>query len=300
MDPRIVVPLDGSPFSAQVIPCAAALGRALQCPLELVTVHSSGDEGEGAQLHADGWLERIASELRPELTHGIGTAVLDDQSHPADYPPPATRTTAHILARHAEQVGATALALATHGRSGLRRAWHGSVAESLVRVAPCPVLLVRPRDQAFTAADRIARGFRHVLVPHDGSETSDHALPRALRVAQGSGARISLLRVVSPLAFEAGARRTDPPPPEGRAAAAAELDRIAASVRDAGVAVAADVVVAGAPAAAIMAHASSIGADLIAMGTGAPGKIRRLLLGSVADQVVRESEIPVLLCRGDP
>lgn len=53
-----------------------------------------------------------------------------------------------VIDRAAEQIGADLIIMGTHGRRGIRRFLLGSVAESVVRTAPCPVLTIRPRGAA--------------------------------------------------------------------------------------------------------------------------------------------------------
>lgn len=50
-----------------------------------------------------------------------------------------------VIDRAAEQIGADLIVMGTHGRRGIRRMLLGSVAESVVRSAPCPVLTIRPK-----------------------------------------------------------------------------------------------------------------------------------------------------------
>ena len=85
------------------------------------------------------------------------------------------------------------IGLGTHGRSGIKHLLIGSVAEEILRRAPCLVLTVGPH----TAADKIAATgtFQHILYTTDFSSTSEHALSCALSLAKEGQGRITLLHV---------------------------------------------------------------------------------------------------------
>jgi nucleotide-binding universal stress UspA family protein len=198
--------------------------------------------------------------------------------------------------------------MTSHGRTGLSRAWLGSVADGLIRQASVPVLLLRPVD---TEAKRVAahRLFASLLVPLDGSSRSARILEPAIALAKCSGARLSLLRVVEPvpsLEAEAGfpygymPTLTDERATQSVVAAAKDgLESIAADLRrDTGLEVSADVVVDGSLGRGILEYANAHGNDLIALATRGRGA-SRLFLGSVADKVLRGSERPMLVYRPD-
>ena len=148
--------------------------------------------------------------------------------------------------------------------------------------------------------------YQHILVPLDGSELSEAVLPHAQALAQRLGARLLLLRAANfPTALAA---QTQPdmslPPPElldeavqGEVEEARDyLTQVSQWLKDANTKVAWEVVE-GDPSRAIVDTARKEGCDVIAMATHGRSGVPRLLLGSVADRVVRESHLPVLLVR---
>jgi nucleotide-binding universal stress UspA family protein len=294
-----MVPVDGSAFSEQSLPFAIAVARQMEAPLQLIRVRASLPlDTDGSQ--AEDYLRRMAAQLSVEVPAGVSTRLRTDEYGPLEYPPPPTNAVADVLARHAREERGALIVMATHGHGGMRRAWLGSVADSLIREAPCPILLVRPRDEAFSTAAAADRGIRHVLLPLDGTSTSQLAIPRAVEIGSRFGARYTLLRVMSPLAWEISPHSYDPPPValsamSGRAAAA-ELESLAEPLRRRGLTVATHVTDATSPAPAILAYAAAHAVDLIVIGTGGAGPFRRVLLGSVSDKVVRGSDIPVMVC----
>jgi len=144
--------------------------------------------------------------------------------------------------------------------------------------------------------------YRNILVPVDGSEAAKRALTHAIELAKAHGARIRLVHVVSELpAISPGAwgLTLDHVIEALRSEGEAILASSAASVREAGVAVDSKLVeVAGGPAGEqIVQAASSWPADLIVCGTHGRRGVRRIVMGSDAEYVVRHTELPVLLLR---
>ncbi len=140
---------------------------------------------------------------------------------------------------------------------------------------------------------------RRILCPIDFSEVSSHALEHAVGLARTAGARLTVLHVVHPLMPRTGMGRlnaaaaplTDP------AALQEPRDRVDAACRQAGgadVAVDIAVVAADQPAHAILEQAAAQSADLVVMGTHGTGGFQHLLLGSVAEKVLRRAACPVL------
>lgn len=180
--------------------------------------------------------------------------------------------------------------IGTHGRTGLARILLGSVAEKVVRHAPCSVLVARP--------DGEPRPFTHVLCPVDFSDAARRAMDLAAEVVRPGGAGITLLHVVeAPVSFGA-----ELPDPEFlRAAdkrAAEQLERWAAELRgkvSVPVTIRSRVGWAGAETLAAVDHDPTI--DLVVMGSHGRTGIKRVLLGSVAEKVVRHARCPVLVAR---
>src|SRR5215216_8090432 len=124
---QILVPLDGTPQSAAALPLARALAQACHGQIVLIRVAAAPHECDEAARY----LVRIARELEK----GDVAVVTEVCS--------AVEVAAQLLWTVRDR-RINAIVLATHGRRGLQRAVMGSVAESLVRDSPVPVLLVRP------------------------------------------------------------------------------------------------------------------------------------------------------------
>jgi nucleotide-binding universal stress UspA family protein len=185
------------------------------------------------------------------------------------------------------------------------RFWLGSIADKLVRTAPVPVLLARPPENLAIADLQHAVRLEHILVALDGNTDSEQVVAPALAIGRSTGAEYTLVRVIRPAHPHLISHRAAGADAGGRLGkldaqnwqkAEDYLQTVADCLRRAGAKVQTRIHVAEQPATAILREASVIGADLIALETHGRGA-SRLLIGSVADKVVRGSLIPVLVCR---
>jgi nucleotide-binding universal stress UspA family protein len=202
------------------------------------------------------------------------------------------------IAWAAREHGADFIVMATHGRSGISHLVMGSVAESVLRTAPAPVLALKAGQEG-----RPLTAVKQILCATDLSATSEEAWRYALMLADVFAAEVSLLHVVSPLEFAGLGDMRVPPPTgwmEGRVAASdKELAGKHQEVEKFGLRARHKVAV-GAPAATILAEAQDARADLIVMGTHGRTGLSHLLLGSVAEAVIRKAPCPVLAVQARP
>lgn len=131
--------------------------------------------------------------------------------------------------------------------------------------------------------------FATIVVPLDGSELAEAAIPVAAAIALPSGARINLVTVALTYAVPVDAQ-IDTLTRYGLKRALADLESRFPGVTKTDLA--------GDPSHEIVKHANSIDADLIVMATHGRSGFRKLLLGSVADRVITTSSVPVLLVKG--
>lgn len=178
--------------------------------------------------------------------------------------------------------------MGTQGRTGIRRLLLGSVAEKVVRHAPCPVLTIRPEGALVP--------FRNVLVPVDFSASSRYAMELAARMITRDGTGITLLHIVEiPVAYRG--QVTLPGMVETLDKRGAEvLGGWAAALR-----AKVDVPVRtewhiGWPAPEVLSVLEQDRSfDLVVVGSHGRTGIRRALIGSVAEKIVRHSPCPVLV-----
>ncbi|MDD5397622.1 MAG: universal stress protein [Dehalococcoidia bacterium] len=188
--------------------------------------------------------------------------------------------------------------MATHGISGLRRWWLGSVFEKVASRATVPVLGIHSKQVREMDRDRKA-AFKRILAPLDGSETGGAAMHDAEAIALKTGASIVLVHVLpAPHAIEA---RWLGPEFTGFVKAMHDagqkyLDKVDTRLSARGLDVKVRIV-SGDPAGKIIEVAREEKADLIAMSTHGRSGIARWVLGSVADKILHESRIPMWLVR---
>jgi nucleotide-binding universal stress UspA family protein len=304
MQPKILVPLDGSPLAEAVLPRAAAWARATGGVVVLTRVSAPALVapptawtiptplvGYENTLHdmdlARDYLTDAAMRLKQT---GVEVETTGLDGDPA----------AAIIAYAEEHPEVTLIAMATHGRSGLSRWVLGSVAEKVLHAAPVPLLLVRPDGNETPAAP--SSDLQTILVPLDGSIFAEQALEVAFASARTTGAA---LRLVTALPVPDDMAATDsgltpaPVPAQYQIEVAqltAYLEQQAEPLRRAEITVETQIVN-GRPADAILHAAAEAHAGLIVMATHGRSGLQRLWLGSVAMKVVQGATLPVLLVR---
>jgi nucleotide-binding universal stress UspA family protein len=195
------------------------------------------------------------------------------------------------IVRCAEAGKADLIVVGSRGSTGLRRMALGSVAESVVRHAPAPVLVARPSP---------ASGV--VLVASDLSESSRAAIVAADAEAKRRGAKLTLLHCMefAPEMMAMGFAPLVPAAPDDPRSRVALTRRAEEGMRSllAGLGVTGQGVVdPGSPRGAVPEAAERLKAELVVVGARGRGRLARLLLGSVAQSVVRHAHCSVLVVR---
>jgi nucleotide-binding universal stress UspA family protein len=307
----ILVPLDGSKFGEHALPLALSIARRrggppvggphVHVPLAGLYAEyranlenvSSAALKRCSQTYLDDIVKRLAGvtkvPIRPTFLEGVNIA--------------------DALDAHAAAMRPDLIVMTTHGRGPLARAWLGSVAGELLRRCAVPLLLMRPRE---TDPDlRADFALRHVLVPLDGSPFAERILDPAVELGGLTQAEFTLLRVIWPIVV-AGTDLT-PPEPHGLEEswlkslhalyetdyreAEAYLESVAGRLRTRSAQVRTRVAASDQPAVTILDQVKAHPTDLIALETHGRTGLPRLVLGSVADKVVRGATVPVLVQR---
>jgi len=296
---RILVPLDGSEFAETALSTAGTLAQRFGARLSLASVVSdlppvplaAGDGQiisrwfEEEEARANQYLEEVRTRIAPSGVESEGWV----RSGPV-------ARTVDALASEQE---AELIVLTTHGRGAWQRAWLGSVADALIRRGGTPILLLREKDASRTWAGGIPR---KVVVPLDGSEKGEVALEAVRPLLQPGTSRVELVLVMHepfPLATTYLPHTiTDGNLLDTRKKRAQDyLDQIAAKLIAEGIEAVGEVIVASDPARGILDHLEGAHADLVCIATRGRGGAARLVLGSVADKVIRGAAAPVLVSR---
>lgn len=289
----ILVPLDGSAQAETALPAATTLASIEERPIELLAVVEPmagfPDTPRLGPLVADGLrvrLHGIAEHLR-------ASGLLVETAIRSGYP-------AEAILAYAEERPAHLVVMTTRGMGGLERWLVGSVADKVLRLAPCPVVLLPPGTGDEGHGERWQP--KRLLVPLDGSDLAEQALPLAARWAMKLDAELLLVRVQPWSAVQfamVGGYVPDLGELDEQAAqAAAEYleecrRRVPASV------VVHLRVLRGDPAGCLLDCVEQDKVDFTIMTSRGRGGVRRLVLGSVADRLVR-GRLPICIVHPAP
>jgi nucleotide-binding universal stress UspA family protein len=286
----ILHPTDFSEYSQAAFEVARAVARDYRA--RLILLHVSLPIMQSGEVYA---LITHPDEIREELTNRLKAmrSMSDDVAieivlKEGD---PATQ-----ILTTCKEMGCDLIVMGTHGRTGLSHLLTGSVAEKVIRNAACPALTIKnPIVQATATADDAAP-VETILHPTDFSADAQPAFEVACALAGERRARLVVLHVERPPLTSLGGTTLVPPLPSeyDRERLWDQLNRIQPSRPGIDVEHRLEY---GDPEAVILQTAHEIGADLIVMGTHGRTGLRRLLMGSVAEHVVRKASCSVLTVR---
>jgi len=191
--------------------------------------------------------------------------------------------------------------MGTLGRRTAARFLIGSVAARVVRTASCPVLTVRQPEHEFVEENAMI-ALKQVVVATDFGEAAEAALSYGREFARTFGAKLVLLHVVEDVLtrpFAAEAFTTSYPQLQQEIEAASKEQLDAALTDDDRRTLSAEAVMlrSNQPADAIAAYAAERNADILITGTHGRGAVAHMLMGSVAERLVRTAPCPVLTVR---
>ena len=293
---RILCPVDFSDFSRHALDHAAGIARwydaritALYVVPPITSMLPVAGEGLYPPLvFRPEDLEQFRTELdsfaRASGIEGLDTEVVQG-SVPGE------------IARLARELPADLLVMGSHGRSGFERLMLGSVAEKLLRTAPCPVLTVPARAPAVAPVGAL---FSRVLCAVDFSPASLHAITFAQSLAGEAAARLCVMHVLEPVSVFEPVVAVGP---DGLPAVSADhrrevrqrLEGLVGPDARAFTDVA-ELVVSGKPYREILRTAGEQRSDLIVIGAHG-GRLGVPAFGSTTAHVVREAQCPVLTVR---
>lgn len=286
---RILVPLDGSHLAERALCCAMALGTQLPAKLVLFRaisipsdVHKALDRAGLDTTVLIESLESEASEYLKAVARRLQSNTSLDLDHVVQH-----GTAAAAIVDYAQKQSIELIVMASHGYSALQRWTHGCVAERVLHAATVPVLIVRAQET--DCGDLQPSCCQRILVPLDGSDMAEQVLPPATAITQALGCDMILFQVSIAFLFECSSRAAD-------RMAEAYLQRVAHRLQAQGIE-ASIAVRTGPEVETIVQFAEANNIDLIAMCTHGRTGIAHWALGSVADQVLRVGNIPVLLVR---
>ncbi len=296
---KILVPLDGSKTAEKVLPYARYLAGKFKVPVELLAVvdiaevasHMASEKARFLDTIIDDAIRRLTSYLGSVATTFAGTDVrCSVEKGKAE----------DMIIEKAATDKAMLITMATHGRSGLNRFLLGSVAEKVLRGMANPLLLIRATEEAKSEGEAMLKS---IIVPLDGSELAEDVLPMAAGMAKKLDLEVELFRTYhipynvydGDEGFYAG--NYEELLAGVRDEAAQYLDKKAADLKNLGVAKITCVTKEGLAADEIILLGQKTPDNLIAMSSHGRSGVKRWVLGSVAESVVRHCGDPVLITR---
>ncbi|HXT35742.1 MAG TPA: universal stress protein [Chloroflexota bacterium] len=297
----ILIPLDGSPLAEQGLHTARGLARETGAALLLLTARpfsmlSGADEREK---------ERIALRKTQQYLQRTRQALESQGFTVRVQMMPGNAVSAILFTAEAEADRIGLISMATHGHTGLRHALLGSVAAAVVRESTTPLLLTRAAGRSNPPE---VTPYQRILVALDGTPFAETALRFLAAHRLGRAGELMLLRVVTrepiwPLPMGYAGNEAVMFYQQAREVTERDQQEADEYLRSLGAAQLPGwtwkpVVALDDPAAAILEAARTGQADLIVLATHARQGLDRLLHGSVAHEVLKRAEIPVLLLHG--
>jgi nucleotide-binding universal stress UspA family protein len=285
---RVLVTTDFSRLSLVAIPYALAVARHFGAELHLFHVVDTTEFSSKSLLLP---LISPAELSRPLLKRLQGIALKFSPDGRIHVMKPREGRAYNEICVSARKLHADLIVIATHGATGFQHLWLGSTAERVVQHSPCPVLVVRKPFQRFQEG-RIR--LRKILVPVDFSDCSQVAFDCGVGLAREFDSELLLVHVIDPICYplgdEYGGVYSAGLMEEARAFAQSKLKKLTRNAR-----VQCSIRIGeGSPAREICQLAKR-DVDLIIAPTHGRTGLSHVLIGSVAERVVRYASCPVLV-----
>jgi len=290
---QILVTLDGSKLAELALPYAEDLVETFNSDMTLLFICDTPHckQRYEHQVYMENIAGMVAEQVRvkhPEVS--VKPVVLEGNA-------------AVEIVNYSNQNGVSLIAMATHGRSGIAAWALGSVAHKILHAVDIPVLLVR----AGAHIQEVSRGqlFEHILVPLDGSEVGESALPYVTNLADKLSSEIILCQVVTQgrhvhtIGGMDYVRFNGHEVDAAREKSAEYLTGVAARMEATKAVVRSEMRI-GNPAEEIIKLADELGTCLVAMSTHGHSGIEKWAFGSVTDKVIHAGKTPALVVNAQP
>lgn len=290
---RILFPTDFSRCADQALNHALYLARLYRADLHILHVVVPLEYDTNNPTHQFPDMDAVQTRLNEMATARMNAALKEREVGDLRISQAQLQgiSIAPTILEYSDDHNIDLIVMGTHGRRGLKHLFLGSVAEEVVRLAPCPVLTIRERKEPIAV-----EAVRTILVPIDFSEHSRDALIHAKQFAASYRAHMHLLHVIETNAvppFYVGLNITGfDSVADIKARTEKALQQLLAET--AGPQVESTLhILEGYPAHDIVHFAEKNGMDYIVIATHGLTGFKHLLLGSVAEKVVRRAPCPV-------
>ena len=292
---RMLIPLDGSQVAEQVLPYARCLAKALKIPVELLEIVDIETLRLLANPERGRYLDTLLSEKMESSKSYLEAIAQSFQGTQVTCVVEKGKAEEMVIERAATDKD-TLIVMATHGRSGIQRWVLGSVADKVLHGSTNHLFLIRANDQAKAGGEA---PLKKVIVPLDGSPLAETVLPYVVDLAKKMRLEVVLVRAYALPTSTADEYQTYTDELIGLIEAEAR-DYLAEKIKEAkgkGLENVSSVVNVGYGAEEIITLARNTPDNFIAMSTHGRSGVKRFVLGSVTDRVVRHSGDPVLIIR---
>lgn len=291
----VLFPTDFSEGSKRAFPQAAFLADWHDAELHVLNVtgrhrHDYKETKENFPISVDtlsDWLRRPSQSISgtnwPDLE---ALSIVQEQIESA--------TPAEAIVGYADEKDVDLVVMGTHGRRGVDRMLFGSVTEEVVRKAPCPAFTVR-QDAEVTPDQAV----RRILVPIDFSDASEAAVQHAKEIALTYGAELNLLHVVEQPFYPSSYGMDSVSFPTGEIVERVEKQLGDLAREEIGYEHVMIEATVGHPASSILDYVDANEIDLVVIATHGRTGLDRVLIGSVAERVLRQSPTPVFVVKPD-
>ncbi len=289
---KILVPLDGSELAERAAASALALAEALSATVTFLRVAIPLSLNLDPDLY-----QRIIGIRRDEAKRYLRSAQRRLATSAVDIKidtvaGPAARS----IINYVQENEVDLIVMSSYGRSGVSRWRYGSVAERVLRRAPCAVAIIRAQVEVAPFAHK------RILVPLDGSPLAEQALPPAIAVAKAVAAELTLLHVTSPAYATVSPvitmkKRLHEAEEKERMEAAVYLQNAQTTLSPHHIPIKIIVATSDDVVATIIEQADRIQVDSIIMSRHGRSGLSRWVFGSVAEKVLRGAHCATLIVR---
>jgi nucleotide-binding universal stress UspA family protein len=288
---KILLPLDGSILAEAAIPYVRDLAGQLSA--EIYLLHVCPVEHE-AYLHMHQmYLNNIADNLRKEMQFSQGPKIKAEV---------ILGDPVKVIFDYIKQKNIDLVALTSHGTSGFRSIAIGNVADKVVRGSGVATLLIRVKDGVANEPGK--KMIEKILATFDSSDSSKISIPYVIELASKIKASVTLFsltqtvysQIVDGMGAGAGVNwdAID-------ASTLKFIDRYLQNIEDemkkSGISVSHSTYIGMDPASEILEMEKKSQADLVVMATRGRSQVARWAFGSVAEKVLREGSLPLLLIK---
>jgi nucleotide-binding universal stress UspA family protein len=285
---RILVPLDGSNLAELALTYAEELATAFNSEVILLYVSEPKEEQYRPmhQLYLEEVAKRVGEHTKKPAR--VKTALLSGEA-------------AEEIINYAQKNKVSVIVMASRGRSGITAWVMGSVVSNVLRTTEAPVLLIRVSKPSRKVPGK--RLMERVLLPLDGSERGEVAVPYVKKLIDKLGVEVILLGVVAAgqhIRTVGGLDYILYPEAElelVKAEAKEYIDRVYRRLKDKKGTLRVELRVSDDIAGEIVKFADKTKASLIAISAHGHSGIEKWVFGSVASKIVQASKIPVLVVR---